>query len=269
MNPIVRAVDVVKMEIPSEILDLAFRHKNMRWRQTPARVDEYITSLVIRPRVFVDCNLVGGVEALIPLDGLTAELVENYITIYRIPKDRTQGKSIISVLSVGFGSASLYGRIGVGVTNPGSITPVNMAGQAMMDAMGPTPLISTARASLIAENTVMIRDTAPPVANAYIRCRLANDENMSHIQLVSIPYFCELVLLATKAHIYNEMIVELDQAFLSGGQVLGKIKEIIESYADADTMYKEYLRTTWQKVAALNDTETNDRFLRLMIGAHR
>lgn len=270
MNPLIRAVDIVKFTIPMQILTEVFQKKTYRWRDTPISIDEQILNQVIKSRVLVDCNLVGGAEVLIPLDGLPGEFVNMYEVIYRIPKDRTDGRSIVSVLSVGYGSTSLLAYVG-GSTGfkQGSVTPVTLAGQAMADAMSPAPSVSTARVQLIGENTIMVKDTAPPVANIYLRCILAHDENMSHIQLRSIPSFTQLVILAVKSFIFNELAIKMDAAYLSGGQVLGRFKEIVDSYADAEQQYSDYLTKVWQKTEVMNDRETSVRLLRLMIGSHR
>lgn len=267
MNPIIRSVDTVKYRIPKQILDEVFQKKNYRWRDTPISIDEQIINQVIKPRVLVDCNLVGGTEALISLEGLPGEFVENFQTVYRIPKDRTQGRSIMSVLSVGYGSASLIAHSGGNAAyNSRSATPITMAGQAMMDAMSPTPIVSTAKVSLIGENVILVKDTSPPVANAFIRCVLANDENLSHIQLRSIPAFCKLVEYAVKSYIYNELTILIGQAQLSGGQELGRFKDIVDSYADAEQMYSDYLKDKWQKIAMMNDEMSMTRFVKMQIG---
>lgn len=270
MNPITKAVDEVKFRIPRDILKQIFQDKSYNWRSTPISIDEQILARVIRPRVLVDCNLVGGTEALISLDGADREVVDSYITIYRIPKDLTQNRSIMSVLSVAYMSSALgAGVAGLSNYKSCSVTPTLVIGQAMMDAFGPIPQTSTARVTLIGENTVLIRDTIPPVGYGYLRCILANDENMSHIQMRSIPPFCKLVELAVKSFIYNEYIVPMDKGQLYGGQELGVFKQIIETYADSEELYQEFLREKWAAIAFMNDNESFTRFLKLNIGGNR
>jgi hypothetical protein len=270
MNPITKAVDELKFRIPRDILKQVFQEKSYNWRNTPIGIDEQLLSRVIRPRVLVDCNLVGGTEALVPLDSTEREVVDSFITIYRIPKDLTQHRSIMSVLSVSYMSAAIgAGVAGMSNYKSCSVTPALVLGQAMMDAFGPIPQTSTAKAQLIGENIVMVRDTIPPVGYGYLRCILSNDENMSHIQMRSIPAFCELCVLAVKSFIYNEYIITMDKGYLQGGQEIGVFKQIIEGYADAEGMYREYLREKWTAIAFMNDTETFTRFLKLNIGGNR
>lgn len=270
MNPIVKSIDDLKFRIPREILNEVFVNKTYGYRGTPTGLDEQILTQVIRPRVLVDCNLVGGTEALISMEGVPNERPDVYVTVYHVPKDRTQGRSIMSVLNVSYMSPSMMALApAVQGFKPCSITPPLMAGQAMMDAMSPMPSTSTAKVQIIAENTLMIRDTAPPVGYAYVRCVLADDENMSHIQMRSIPAFCKLVELAVKSFVYNESIINLDKGQLYGGHDLGKFKEIIDGYSDAEQMYQEYLEQKWQGVAFMNDRESFERFVKLGIGAYR
>ena len=270
MNPIEKALSEVKFRIPPQIVNEIFSRRTLNWRIPNISIDEQIRNSVIRARVLVDCNLVGGTEAMIPLDTVPVEQIDTFTNIYRIPKSLTNGRTIMSALSVSYSSVSLQGIAGgLGGVRPQSVTPISMAGMAMMDSNSPTPLASSAKVQLIAENTIMVRDINPLISTGYLRCILENDENLSHIQARSILQFCDLVVLAVKAFIYNEYIITLDQAQLSGGQELGRFKEIIEGYSDTDEMYREYLAKTWSGVAFMNDRETMNRFIKLQIGAMR
>lgn len=267
MDILSKALDEVRFRIPRQILDTLFNRRDQFYRMNPTSVDEHILSEVIRPRVLVDCNLVGGTEVFIPLDGVPVSRSSDYISVYRIPKDKTQGRSIMSVSNITFSNPTAIANYGIaaGCQNSAML----QAGQAAMDAMGSIPVTSTAQVCLIGENVVMVRDTVTLPANIYLRCTLANDENMSHIQLRSFRHFCNLVVFAVKAYIYNEYIIEMDRGELFGGHEIGRFKEIIDSYQDAEELYQTYLVEKWTKVAFMNDHETATRFLRLQIGGHR
>lgn len=270
MNPIVKAVHEVKYRIPLQILREVFTNTGYGFRNNPISLDDQIINQVIRPRVLVDCNLVGGSEIFVPLSGLIPETIDNYTSVFHVPKDLTQGRSIISVLSISYNSNSMLTNAGMlaGV-RPGSVNPTSMAGMAMMDSFSPLPISSTAKVQLIGENTIMIKDTIPLITNSWARCVIANDSEMNNIPLRAIPHFCKLVELAVKSYIYNEYIIKLDMAQLSGGQELGKFKEIVESYSEVGELYDDYLITKWQGVAFMSDRETFTRFIKLNIGAMR
>lgn len=264
MGPLAKAIDEVKFRIPRAILETVFIKRAQAWRVTPLSLDEHILNEVVRPRVLVDCNLVGGTEVFIPLDGVPVQRNNDYTSVYRIPKDKTQGRSIMSVLNITFSDPTKVSSYGVAAGSQNSI--MMQAGQAVMDAMGSIPVTSTAYVQLIGENVVMVRDTVVLPANIYLRCVLANDENMAHLQLRSYREFAQLATLAVKAYIYNEYVITMDIGELHGGQQLGRFKEIIDGYADSEELYQTFLTEQWQKVALMNDRESYTRLLRLTMG---
>jgi hypothetical protein len=270
MNPIKKAIDEIRYSIPREVLNLVFHNTTHSWRNTPVSLEEQITNKVIRARVMVDCDLVGGDEVFIDLSGVPQEMTNTYTTVYYIPKERTQNRTITAAIAVSYitsaAALAIAGNTGYDVC---SVTPSLQLGQAMMNSHMPIPPVSTAKVQLIGENTIMVRDTAPPIGFGYLRCILSNDEALSHLQLRSIPVFCDMCVLAVKAYIYNEYIVTLDKGQLYGGQEIGVVRQIIEGYSDANELYRTFLTEKWTKVAFMNDRETFERFLKLNIGGMR
>ena len=267
MNAISKALDEIKFSINRELLDLVFIKRIKDWKNPILSLDECIMSTVIRPRVLVDCNLVGGLEIFVPLETVHYTRTNDYTCIYNIPKTLTQGRSIISALNVTYSDPTRVSSYGVNASQNNSA--MLQLGAAVVDAAGQLPITSTALVQLIGENVVMVRDSLIMPANAYLRCVIENGSNLNHIQLKSYHAFAELVVHAVKAYIYNEYIVRLDIGELYAGQNLGRIKEIIESYADANEMYKTYLKESWTKVALMNDRESWTRHLRLIMGGTR
>lgn len=263
MSVISKALADIKFRIPREILNIVFIKRLQQWRYNPDSIDNQIMNEVIRPRVLVDCNLVGGIEVYIPFVGIPVERTNEYTAVYRFPKDRTQGKTINSVLSVSLTDPTRLAASAVTATC--QATPAMLMAQSVLDAVSTIPITSTAYVQLIGENTVMVRDSLIIPANAYLRCILANDEQLSHIQLRSYPAFSKLIEFAVKAFIYNSYIIELDIGELQGGHNLGKIKEVIESYSDAEENYQDWLLNVIQKVSYMNDKESFTRLLKLMI----
>ena len=284
MNPIKKAIEEAKYRIPRQLLERVFIDGSIfgrtNWR---SNLDEQILALVVRPRVLVDCNLIGGTQELIPLQGLAFVSPPDYqwATVVHIPKDRTFNKSINSVLNVMFfntaqiagfaGASMLASGQGTSMFNPSaSDNSALMAATAgVLAAMDKIPYTSTSRVQMCGENTILIRDGMTIPQNSYLRCVLANDENLTNLQLRSYRHFSNLVEHAIKAYIYNELIVQVDVAELRYGQQLGVFKEIVTSYADANTNYLDYLTNTWEKVAFMNDDETHLRFIKAVIGGYR
>lgn len=274
MNAIQYALNNLKFTVPRAILEKTFLSAGYHWRSTTT-VDEQITSLVIRPRVLVDCNLIGGTQALIPLAGLEEDHPGDTQTVIHIPKSRTQGRSINSVLNVSFLSAAMLsawsGSNMVGSTGSyaaGENTALMSAMQGMMSAFDKIPLTSTAKVQLIAENTILVRDTFNLPVNAYLRCVLAQDENLSGLQLRTFPLFAQAVQFAVKAYIHNELVIDMDKGELKGGQSLGTIKEVVDGYADANQNYMDHMSDVMAPALFCNDNVTFHRYLKLAIGGN-
>ena len=60
----------------------------------------------------------------------------------------------------------------------------------------------------------------------------------------TVETLAKMVTLATKAWIYNNLIIDIDRAAMECGADVGKIKEIIEEYRDANQLYDEQ-RPLW------------------------
>jgi len=268
MNPISTALDEVKREIPRRLLEIVFKpQQSSTWGRAPVSIDERIMHEVIRPRVLRDVGLMGGAQGYVDLRGLETDRTDDFTTVYRIPKSRTQGRSILSALNITFTSPDSLSYGGAQTLSNGSAL-LNIA-QGMMDAHGTIPNISTAKVQLIGENVVAVRDPTLLPGYCYLRCIFANDDNMSHLQLKSYHKFAELVLYAVKAHIYVELALELDYSQLVGGQQLGAIKDMVMEFKECNELYKTMLKERWGKIALMNDVESWERFLRQQIGGNR
>lgn len=282
MSPIKKAIMEVRYRIPPQLLEKVFVDGGQFWRATGrSSIEDQIETLVIRPRVLVDCNMVGGVEVMIPLEGLEQIRPMEWTTVIHIPKERTRGKSINSVLNVNFfNSAAISGYVGAGVVGMGTMGSANgfsgsdnsamtAAASGVMSAFDKIPMTSTSRVDLIAENTILVSDGINLPNNSFLRCILANDEDLSGLQLRSYPFFCNLVEYAVKAYIYNQLIITIDTGELYYGQNLGAFKEVVSSYADANQNYIDYLRDVMQPVFVHQDPMQSIRFMKLLLGGNR
>lgn len=266
----------VKRRVNRHILDKAFMKRTFDYRFTnQTNVDDQILTMVLRPRVLLDCNLVGGVTAMIPLDGLPIDKPNDYITIIHIPKTRTNNKSIISVSNVNYydlGISGLYsGAPGYGYNASIDMTENTASMNAalgIMASLDRIPITSTSDAQLVAENTIMIKDVFAMPPTAVLRCTLENDDGLSNIQPRSFHDFAQLVEFAVKSYIYNDLIVDMDMGELQGGQALGIFKQIVEGYADAEQNYQDKLKS-WMAISVMNDTPAFHRLIKLTVGANR
>lgn len=267
MNPIQKAIDNIKFKIPPQILQTVFINRFYHDRLQSVNIDENILTRVIRPRVLVDCNIVGGTQMLIDLAGLELITVDRFTQVVRIPKDRTQGRSIMSVLAVNYNHANASMLSG---NSPScGVNIITQQATALLNSVVPPKVVGTANCRLIGENVIEIRDTNRIAGYGSVRCVIANDENMSHLQPRSYFDFARLVEYAVKAYIYNEYTIEMDMGELSGGQQLGKFKDIIEGYSDANELYDTFLKEKFAKIQMMNDRESITRHIRSLVGGNK
>lgn len=273
MNVIRKAVDDVKFRIPREVLEKAFLPYNAYGRvYNNVSLDEQIINNVIKARVLPDCNIVGGIQALVPLDGLPVDLVNTNMISIHIPKERTQGRSVLMALSVVFinsnSATNIYGVNGVSGNN--SCTPSLLtAANGLLKSFDSIPSTSTSRVQLISENTILVKEMGMIPSNSFLRCELSNDEEMANIPIRAYRYISKMVELAVKAYVYNELIIKIDMGQLQGGANIGMFKQIIEGYSDAEQNYQDYVEETIQQVLFTADTEKYARYLKLIVGGNR
>lgn len=263
MNPITKALQDLRYAIPKEILEKTFISKQYGTFNSPVSLDARIREEVIEKRVLVDCNLVGGTQISIPLDGLPREQVDYFTYVYRIPKNRTQGRSIVRTISVSFGQGNIVGHTNLGFQGS---NPMLDAMNQVMTSHQPIPQVSTAYATLVGENTVAIVDSIALPSNIFLRCWIENDENINHLSTTSYDNFSKLVELAVKSYIYINNQIPIDQNVIFAGHQLGRFKEIIDEYRDAEENYRDYLKTVWKKTALLNDYNSKRRHIAMLTG---
>lgn len=269
-NPISKAVAEVWRRVPGEILREVFAPNYNNWRAVPISVDDQIISQVIRSRVLVDCDMVGGQEVWIPLEGLPNERTPEMMSVIYIPKDRTQGRAITQVLHLGYMNyVAASQQTANGMFQSGSVTPLTMASQALNASYDIVGKMGTSRLELIGENVVLVKDPSIAPTSGVLRCVLANDENMNNLSIRSFHAFSKLCELAVKSHIYNRLVIEMDSGKIRGGFEIGAFKNIVDSYSEKEEEYQDYLKMKWQKISVMNDRETYERHIRIQIGGLR
>lgn len=270
-NAVQMAIQSVKYQIPKQILEDVFFNRYVQYRSTPLSIEERMRREVVLGRVLPDCQLEYGVTTFIPLAGLVPERVSAEEWVYVIPKERTGGLSIMSALSVAqyaldYGTGSTVPSV-YGARWDGGV--VMQATNWMLNAHDTNMTFSSSRVTLVGENTVLIK--GPSMMGDYyaLYCILENDEAINQLKPKSIPVFKQLVLLAVKAYIYNTLVIDLDTARLTGGHELGRYREIVDSYSDANEQYEELLHEKLGVVFFLNDEEQATRHIRFMLGGPR
>ncbi len=277
MGPVDYAIEEVKSCIPPQLLALVFSANSRGYQQTPGAMEAVIRERVIEGRVRRVVDTAGATMDEIPLQGLVFTPVNQDVgnrgaqTVF-IPKDRTQGRSISSTIALAYGSVS--SAAGMGHLAHPSATSYGVPGSSIMldAALGvlnsntPQGPIQAASVSLAGENVILIEDYIPLNTNLYLRCILKSDSEFSHIRPQAYGPFSELVVLATKAYIYNNYYIELGKGFLVGGMELPQIQTLVDEYRDANELFLTFLKEKWYKIAAMNDPLRKQRHLKMMIG---
>lgn len=270
-NPITYALQQVRYEIPREILEKIFislseyRTGIALSRLAPISLDARIRESVIDPRVLTDINLYGGREMMIQLNDCPQEIIDPFNCIFRIPKSKTGDGTITRATSVQIATSPLYGDPRTGLATYRGSQMLDAAAS-VLNSQANTPPIATSYVQVIAENTVHVMDATGLASNLTLRCWVTNDDKLSHLMPTSYIKFAELVVWAVKAYIFINSDIVMDKGFISSGSDLGRFRDTVDEYRDANENYKTLLTKEWPKVALLNDQNAKARHIKLMVG---
>lgn len=258
MNAITKALTEVKFNIPSEILFLAFKDTNEEVNKVIS-LDDRILNKVVRPRVLVDCDLVGGTTVSIDLAKCDLTTLSNREFVIYVPKPVTNNRSIMSALSIV--SNMVYSQNAI----YHNISSLAMVANNMHNSLAADSTVQTSRLEVIGENCIMVEDPNMHLTSGTLRCVIANSSNMENLNPRSYLAFSKLVVLGVKSYIHNTLEVKLDQGYVYGGHELSVITNIVERYADSEELYQEQLIIV-KKVLFMNDSSNMDRYIKSMLG---
>jgi hypothetical protein len=276
MNALDYAINEVKNKIPYELLYAGVTYGDDPQIVNLSSVEDKLLQKVIRKRVLLMCNVIGGIEILVPINQLYPSFYEKMYTVYQIPPELIMNKTIVSALHLSYVPGSGFmgnqgGYSGVGsVYSPGgadmfSNNPLINAAGRIGSAAAMSGVLTNAHLEIVAHNTIAVYANYRSLTNFGILVVLENDSKLSNLQPRSYNALGRLCELATKAYIYNKLIVPVNSGYLSGGQDLGVFKSILESFSSAEEDYQTYIQEVWGKVMFLNDTTRTNRFLSSMI----
>lgn len=274
MDPVTVALIKVKAEVPRDILKQAFmpkRYDPVRDERyfdnvTSVSIDQQIRDLVIQARVAIDINLIGGTEMFLPLALAERDYIDSWNIVYRFGRDALGGRKITTVHELVYGiTQGLSGQGTAGYDNRAS--DLLLVGRDIMRAVSGMNTLGTAYVQLVGVNTILVNDTNQIIADAAIRATVSHEPNFADLKPAYYHAFAELVALAVKGYIHTALVVDIDEGQIRGGMTIGRIREIIDQYADANQMYWEYLTTKWQRIATMNDTEKYRKVMKLSLGA--
>lgn len=266
MDLISKAIQDIKASIPREILRMAYQERV--FGQSPITIEEALRVKTIMPRVVVDTNIVGGTTAIITVEDIRPIVTDEYNLIYQIPPERLNYRTILTALAAlyykpGNMPGQRYGSAPIGLPSIGA--ELNNSASMAMDSRGAIPILQTHEVSMVAHNTVLVRNVHRSHGIKQIRCILENEENLQNISIRNALDFSKLCIFAVKSFIYNELIISLDRGRIERGHEIGAIKNMIESYSDAEENYQTMLREEWGAIAVMNDAMTFEDLIRVQI----
>lgn len=276
MNAIAYAINEIMHTIPYEVLHAAMTYREDQNLYGLTSLEEKIVNKVLRQRVLLSANVLGGIQHLIPISSVPPTYSDRLYTVYQIPNELTMDKEIISVQSLAFlpttGFLGVPGGYGgpnmlFNPATPGSAlaSGVTNVGSRIAASFASSGVLSNAHTELVARNTVAVYAHYQALSNYGLRVVLENDNNLNNIQPRSYHHFATLCVLGVKAYIHLHLTLAINAGFLSGGQELGAFRNIVDSYADAEEAYQAYLTQQWGAVAFMNDSQRNMAFIQSML----
>jgi len=263
MDAISKAIKDIKLVIDDVILMDAFMSNTQFVNYGSYTLDARITEDVIRAQVLPDINGHNGREMRIPLRGLTPEILEDDSCLFKIPRARTQGRGITSILALEYTDITRYANQD-GYTNIPRVG-ISEAITNMTNAlMGPLQMEeNTARR--VDDYTVWFRAMPYNFSECSLRVIVAYSENLSELSPRTWTAFSELCVLMAKAVCYHRLNKKYAHGRLSGGAEMSYVQDIISSYSDAHAMYTDMLKETWSVTALMDDPVQKANHLRSIV----
>ena len=245
MNRFAYLIEVIKREIPPQILQAAFCPTQIGVGGFSFTIDHALRSTIIENWVLRDLNVLSGQEVTVDLAGAYVREVIGG-TIVEIPPGLTAGRQISSVLSIIYSNGSQYIPAAGSIIAEGHLGPIQ---------------VSDSRIQLTGPNTVFVQGGLVS-GTSYLRCCLENESDLGNLHPRSLDYYGELCVLAAKAYIYNEMTIRLEGAYINAGVSIGRFAEIVNEWSDSIEIYKEE-RKKARKIGMMQDRTSHQRAIRM------
>lgn len=255
------------IDIPKRIFEVVLRDTWLE-QHAPVTLESKILNNIIKPRVIVDMDITGGEEVLVDLSNVTPWVNEEFAKIYNIPPELVNFREIMAVMSVSyvpfgrvFGQKGNHALSSVPIYN----NELMVAGQQVLNSVSAIPNVSTSRAELVGFNMVRVSDRQRMHSGYVLRCYVTNDTALQNMDPRAYMKFYKLCLWATKAWLYNHIVLEMGDHYLQRGQELSVFKTIIEKWEDAAEQYEIYKAEEWDVVPVFGDEDFSMRMLQAQI----
>lgn len=249
-DPISYALQRVRLQVNSHLLDLAFQENPFYDAYRHASLEAKIRHVIIEQWIMPDLDIVGGDRVVISLQDLQPKEFQN-AWVYQIPLSMTRGRHITRIDSIETGMADTG--------------PQQTVGDALLNAASGPESSGTARVEICGPNTIALHERIVAM-NTFIRATITNDENLANLPVPYHRKFSQLVILATQAYIYTKLNGVLNDPAYSGGPTSGNLQSVLDGYSDAITLYDELIDTEFRRIFQLKDKEHKRRNLQAQLG---
>lgn len=253
--------------VPEMLLRLAYNPNNL-----PVGIDQLIHSKTIMNRVYLYCNLLGGKrkEIIVTYDMRVVTYSDprqealvrmGSYAVYEIPPQYRDNRPIVSVVGLGYPNQAI--NYPWDQCRPTSGANVAKMMKAVLTSHTMSGSVTTPDVDLISGSRIMI---SPPQYADYdwvLSCNVAYDENFNGLNRQAVLALQDICLSAVKSHIYNKLVLEVDQGLIIYGGELGTAKELIYEYKEEEEKFQDQL--TRFSGAAMLDLKKKLNLIRNMV----
>lgn len=250
-NAIDYAIGVITRQIPPQLLRKVFVEKDRFSAQRTVSPEYMIRHRIIEQIIIPDCNVMGGQHVDILTYDLPKQLVQSGFLI-EIPLEKTQGQHLTSVQVIGMDNGGLSVDSSIG----------GMASAIINQAKGYRSGF-TNQVRLVGPNMVLVENIA---ITHTLRGTIGYDNRISSLDKFYWNDFARLCVLATKALIYNDYILELGFLNSSGSTPNQYLVSTVEGYQQAQEDYQTMINEEMSKILILADPLAKRDHLKLATG---
>jgi hypothetical protein len=245
-NTLQLALNRIHSELPTSLLRLVFLPHNVN-----ISLDEAIIEHIIRKRLLHDCNLRGGTEKQIVLEYRFLErtwkgpqeslaFIGQY-GLYRIPPEVREGRALLPhPIAVTYPRSANYGHI-----DPArALRRGRTAGRLAREVLESITYARSQHApTALVKGSDLIQMYPIQIAHSswIVTVRLAYDEDFQCLNAEAVDPFLDLCLCATKAYIYKELVLEIDEGRILHGGEHGQLTNLVNKFESESEKYKELL----------------------------
>lgn len=253
-SPIQFAINYTKIKIPLKLIKLAidsYKHLNSPFNNSnistiEGDMEKYILHEIITPRANVEAGKIKECvltqSMVVPTSYRESDMLyrTSINTLYEIPPEEREFRDISKVICVKYKTISGVDTPFNAINNSSSLVKqarAMLGAQTFDDAWVPP------NAELVGNN--MVRLAAPIVnhVNWIVQFMLNYPDTYENIERSSWEPFADLMVYATQMFIYNNLVIDIDQAAMRSGIQIGSIKDLIYEYKDAEEKFREAMNS--------------------------